>query len=161
MGQTEIKALMAMGLPSQTASVIDQYYSTGIASSQIPATTNTVDLGSSTNVFRNLFLGTALSLPVETVAGAGTNQGTAAALSATKVVHQITGANGTVGWILPATTRVGTIHILLNTTAGVALIYPATGGTMNGGSANAAFTALTGIKPIIAIATGTDTWLIS
>lgn len=106
--------------------------------------------------------GTALQLAnSETVAGAGTTQGTAAALSATATIHRITGANGTVGWILPATTVVGTTHILLNTTAGVALIYPATGGTMNGGSANAAFTALTGIKPIIAYATAADTWIIA
>lgn len=104
---------------------------------------------------------TVLGLTSEIVAGAGTTQGTAAALSVTKVVHQITGANGTVGWILPATTVVGTTHIMLNTTAGVALIYPATGGTMNGGSANAAFTALTGIKPIIAIASAADTWSIA
>lgn len=97
----------------------------------------------------------------ETVAGAGTIQGDAAALSATKWVHRITGANGTVGWILPATTiTTSTVcHINLNTTAGVALIYPATGGTINAAAANGVFTALTGIKPIVCCATATDTWL--
>lgn len=97
----------------------------------------------------------------ETLAGAGSAQGDAAALSATKWVHRITGANGALGWILPATTITtsSVCHILLNTTAGVALVYPATGGTINAGSANAVFTALTGIKPIICCANATDTWI--
>lgn len=94
----------------------------------------------------------------ETVAGAGTNQGTAAALSASKQVHQITGANATVGWIL-ATPAAGDIHVFLNTTAGVANIYPQSGGTINGGAANAVFAALTGIKPIICFASSTSAWL--
>lgn len=100
---------------------------------------------------------------LEAVAGAGTTAADAAALSATKFLHRITGANGTVGWILPATTitSAAVCHIMLNTTAGVALIYPATGGTTNGGSANVAFTALTGIKPIICCGSATDTWLCS
>lgn len=96
----------------------------------------------------------------EVVAGAGTNQGNAAALSATKNFHQITGANNTVGWIF-ATPVAGDFHLLMNTTAGIALIYPQSGGTINGGSANAAFTALTGIKPILCFATSTTAWICS
>lgn len=97
----------------------------------------------------------------ETVAMAGSAQGDAAALSASKFLHQITGADGTKGVILPATTitSAAICHFLLNTTAGVAKVYPATGGTINGGSANAAFTALTGVKPIICCASATDTWV--
>lgn len=121
-----------------------------------PANTETVETNGSFNVGTNL-----VAYGYESVAGAGTVIGDAAALSATKLVHRITGANGTVGWVLPTTTQIGTMHIFLNTTAGVALIYPASGGTMNGGSASAAFTALTGIKPIIAICTAADTWIIS
>jgi hypothetical protein len=133
-------------------------------------------LGSASKTFRNVYtstlvagtavtagtavnVGTVLDLSSEVVAGAGTTVADAAALSATKIVHQITGANGTVGWKFPATTNVGTTHILLNTTAGVAKIYANTGGTVNGAAADAAFSALTGIKPIICISTGTDTWL--
>jgi len=99
----------------------------------------------------------------EAVAGAGTNQATGAVLSSTKFYHQLTGANGTVAWVLPAATAftVGRIHYLFNTTAGVANIYPATGGQINGASANAVFAALTGIKPIICIQSGAAAWICS
>ena len=99
----------------------------------------------------------------EAVAGAGTVIGDAADLSATKFVHQITGANGTVGWQLPTVTAANKnqVHFLLNTTAGVAKIWPESGGTINGGSASAAFTALTGIKPIMCVVTGAATWICS
>jgi len=104
-----------------------------------------------------------LNLTTATVAGAGTNQATAAALSANAVVHRITGADGTVAWRLPAITLplVGTTLILLNTTAGVANIFPSTGGTINGAAADAVFTALTGIKPIICATTAANTWVCS
>lgn len=85
----------------------------------------------------------------EVVAGAGTTVADAAALSGTKYVHQITGANGTVGWKFVTATPIGSVQILLNTTAGVAKIYGESGSTVNGGAADAAFSALTGIKPII------------
>lgn len=97
----------------------------------------------------------------EAVAGAGTTVADAAALSGTKYVHQITGANGTVGWKFVTATPVGSVQILLNTTAGVAKIYGESGSTMNGGSADAAFTALTGIKPIICIKTAALTYICS
>jgi hypothetical protein len=97
----------------------------------------------------------------EAVAGAGTVTGDAAALSATKYIHQITGANGTVGWKLPtvAAAKENQVHILLNTTAGVAKLWPETGGTINGGAADASFSALTGIKPIICVVTAAKTWI--
>jgi hypothetical protein len=99
----------------------------------------------------------------EAVAGAGTVIGDAADLSGTKFVHQLTGANGTVGWQLPTVTaaNVNQVHVLLNTTAGVAKLWPESGGTINGGSASAAFSALTGIKPIICVATAAATWICS
>ncbi len=99
----------------------------------------------------------------EAVAGAGTVTGDAAALSATKYVHQLTGANGTVGWKLPtvAAAKENQVHFLLNTTAGVAKLWPETGGTINGGSTDAAFSALTGIKPIMCVVTGAKTWICS
>lgn len=102
-----------------------------------------------------------LRLSSETVAGAGTTVADAAQLSATKIVHQITGANGTVGWKMSASMPVDSVQILLNTTAGVAKIYAESGGTVNGGSADAAFTALTGIKPIICVKTAALTYLCS
>jgi hypothetical protein len=99
----------------------------------------------------------------EVVAGAGTVIGDAADLSGTVFIHQLTGANGTVGWQLPTVTaaNVNQAHFLLNTTAGVAKLWPESGGTINGGSASAAFSALTGIKPIICVVTAAATWICS
>jgi hypothetical protein len=102
---------------------------------------------------------------VETVAGAGTNQATGAALSGTKSIHRLTGANGTVAWVLPNATAftIGSVHTLLNTTAGVANIFPAVGGadTINGAAADAVFAALTGIKPIICVQYTASAWICS
>jgi hypothetical protein len=94
----------------------------------------------------------------ETVAGAGTTVSDAAALAASAHVHRITGANGTVGWKFSSSLPVGSIEILLNTTAGVAKIYGESGSTVNGGSVDAAFTALTGIKPIVCFKTAALTY---
>lgn len=110
-----------------------------------------------------VFTGNGLNIPVanwEAVAGAGTTVADAAALSATKHIHQLTGANGTLGWKF-ASPGVGSVEILQNTTAGIAKIYAESGGTVNGGSADAAFSALTGVKPIICICTATATWICS
>ena len=103
----------------------------------------------------------ALTTTYEAVAGAGTTVSDAAALSGTKYVHQLTGANGTVGWKFVTATPVGSVQILLNTTAGVAKIYGESGSTVNGGSVDAAFTALTGVKPIICIKTAALTYICS
>lgn len=99
----------------------------------------------------------------ETVAVAGTTQGDAAALSGVRFFHRVTGANGTAGVRLPVVTaaNVGEIHFLLNTTAGVLNVYPATGGTINGAAANAVFAALTGIKPVLCYVTAANTWICS
>lgn len=113
------------------------------------------------------FSSTGAALPpllstAETVAGAGTTVADAAQLAGTTTyVHRITGANGTVGWKFATTTPVGSLQFLLNTTAGVAKVYGESGSTMNGGGADTAFTALTGIKPIICIKTAALTYLCS
>jgi hypothetical protein len=98
----------------------------------------------------------------EAVAAAGSAQGSAAALSATKFLHQVTGADGTKGVILPATVAAdaGKVHLILGTTAGVLKIYPATGGTINGGSANAALSFTTGVLMHMCWPSATaDTWI--
>jgi len=110
--------------------------------------------GLASQVDANYYLGT-----LETVAGAGTTVADAAALSATTNVHRITGANGTVGWKFVTATPINSVQILLNTTAGVAKIYGESGSTVNGGSADAAFSALTGIKPIICVKTAALTYI--
>jgi hypothetical protein len=97
----------------------------------------------------------------EVVAGAGTTVADAAALSGTKYVHQVTGANGTVGVKFVTATPVGSVQIILNTTAGVLKVYGESGSTVNGGSADAAFSALTGVKPIICIKTAALTYICS
>lgn len=146
--------------PNQRVALCEAFGS-AVTVSLVPQTTDTIDLGDATHVFRRAYIGSVLDLSHEVVAGAGTTVADAAALSGTKIVHQITGANGTVGWKFPTTTLVGQVHILQNTTAGVAKIYAAAGGTVNGGAADAAFSALTGIKPIICISTAADTWICS
>lgn len=102
-----------------------------------------------------------VALGSEAVAGAGTTVADAAELSASVGVHRITGANGTVGWKFVTATPIGSVQILLNTTAGVAKIYGESGSTVNGGAADAAFTALTGIKPIVCVKTAALTYLCS
>lgn len=106
-------------------------------------------------------VGNGLSFPVatfEAVAGAGTTVADAAALSASDHIHQLTGANGTVGWKF-ATSVAGQFEILLNTTAGVPKIYAASGGTCNGGAADAACTLVTGIVAHICYSTAVNTWI--
>jgi len=102
---------------------------------------------------------------VETVAGTGTNQATGAALSGTNYVHRITGANGVLAWTLPDANvnTIGRVHILLNTTAGAPLIFPAVAGsdTINGAAVDAVFAALTGIKPIICVQFTSTGWICS
>lgn len=96
----------------------------------------------------------------EAVAGAGSSVSDAAALSATKHVHQLTGANGSLGWKF-ATSVAGQFEFLLNTTAGVPKIYAASGGTCNGGAADAACTLVTGIVAHLCYSTAADTWICS
>lgn len=89
------------------------------------------------------------------VAGAGTVQGDAAALI--EGFQVITGANGTVGWILP-TAVAGMIVAIKGTTAGVAKIWPATGAQINAVGANNAFSLASGAIPAIFIADSTTQW---
>jgi len=96
-----------------------------------------------------------VSTNVEAVAGAGTTVADAAALSASKMFHQITGANGTVGWKFPSLTA-GDVHFLLSTTAGVPKVYAVSGGTCNGGAADAACTLVTGIVVHVCYATASN-----
>lgn len=102
-----------------------------------------------------------LTTTYEAVAAAGSTVADAGALSGTKFVHQVTGADGTKGVKFVTATPVGSIQIILNTTAGVLKVYGESGSTVNGGSADAAFTALTGVKPIICIKTAALTYICS
>lgn len=81
---------------------------------------------------------TPITLQAATLAATGTDQSTAAAI-ATQVVN-VTGADGTVAVRLPAATA-GAVYVVYNSVATNGLpVFPATSGTINGGSANAAVT---------------------
>lgn len=104
---------------------------------------------------------TGLQVPVasyESVAGAGTTVSDAAALASAIHVHRLTGANGTVGWKFASATA-GQVEILLNTTAGVPKIYAVSGGTCNGGAADAACSLTTGVFAHICYATAANAWI--
>lgn len=73
--------------------------------------------------------------PAATVAATGTNQGTAAAVTAG--FTRVTGADGTKGVKLPAAAA-GTTVMIVNAVAQPLKVYPNTSDKINGGSANAA-----------------------
>lgn len=95
-------------------------------------------------------------IPINTpVAGAGSVIGDAAALSTGFTV--ITGANGTLGWKLPVTTG-GDVVILKGTTAGVAKIWPQTGGQINAVGTSTAMSLASGVIPVILISISATQW---
>ena len=97
------------------------------------------------------------------IAAAGTNAATAAVLVGGKAVYPVTGANGTTGVILAAVDAVLGNEIKVGNRAAAAIlkIYPPTGGTINGASANAAFdtTSGQGITLICMAAASGGTWI--
>lgn len=95
-------------------------------------------------------------IPVNSpVAGAGTVIGDAAPVQTGITV--ITGANGTVGWILPVTTG-GDIVILKGTTSGVAKLWPQTGGQINAVGTSTAMSLASGVIPVILISISATQW---
>lgn len=74
---------------------------------------------------------------VAALASAGSTQADAAALSATAPFTNVSGGDGTKGVVLPVLPAGSMLHIY-NAGAGALKIYPASGGAINGGSANAA-----------------------
>lgn len=99
---------------------------------------------------------TMFKIPINTpVAGAGSVIGDAAALSTGFTV--ITGANGTLGWKLPVTTG-GDVVILKGTTAGVAKIWPQTGGQINAVGTSTAMSLASGVIPVILISISATQW---
>lgn len=99
---------------------------------------------------------TMFKIPINTpVAGAGSVIGDAAALNTGFTV--ITGANGTLGWKLPVTTG-GDVVILKGTTAGVAKIWPQTGGQINAVGTSTAMSLASGAIPVILISISATQW---
>jgi hypothetical protein len=91
---------------------------------------------------------------VASVAAAGTVQGDAAAI--TCEVNAVTASDGTKGVVLP-TAEVGMQITVKNTVAAVLKVYPASGGTINALSANAAISMAASTSATF-VATSTTQW---
>ena len=93
-------------------------------------------------------------LPVAAVAATGSAQGDAAAL--VEGLNVVSAADGTKGVKLP--TAVAGMVVIVKNTAGAALkIYPATGGTVNALSANAAYS-ITNLTSTLLVASSATQW---
>lgn len=91
---------------------------------------------------------------VGSLAATGTNQATSAAIVNT--LTSVTASDGTKGVRLP-TAEVGSVYFVYNSVATNGLpIFPATGGTINGGTANAAITAEGKTLAILAATSATN-----
>ena len=118
------------------------------------------------NLKREITLGAAtsiqgLALGAQAVTAAGTNQGTAAAISATGGSVVLVGsANGTKGVILPALADIGDGHIYLiqNNAAGTLEVYPASGDKVLPGGDNDGITVAANAMLVVAKADG-DQWV--
>ena len=89
-----------------------------------------------------------------TVAAAGTNQGTAAAVAAG--FSLVSGADGTKGVVLPAASA-GLVVIIKNSAAAALKIYPATGDAINALAANASYD-ITNLTSTLLVAYDATTW---
>jgi hypothetical protein len=96
----------------------------------------------------------AVRLPVAAVAATGSAQGDAAALS--EGLNVVSAADGTKGVVLP-TAVAGMTVIVKNTAAAALKIYPATGGAINAGAANAAYS-ITNLTSTLLVASSATQW---
>ncbi len=90
-----------------------------------------------------------------TVAAAGTNQATAAGVAGG--FTKVSGADGTVGVILPPATE-GVAVALKGITAGVLKVYPAGTDTINAIAASTAMSLASGLVPVLLIPDGVSNW---
>ena len=93
-------------------------------------------------------------LPVAAVAAAGTNQGTAAALS--EGLNVVSAADGTKGVRLP-TAVAGMVVIVKNTVAASLKIYPASGAAVNAVAANGSYD-ITNLTSTMLVASSATQW---
>lgn len=98
-----------------------------------------------------------LQIPVNTtVAAAGSTAADAAQLYPGFTI--VTGANGTVGVILPQVPTAGTVVIIKGTTSGVLKVWPDTAATINAIGSNGAISLASGVIPAIFIASSATQW---
>lgn len=141
MAMTTAENLVALGMPPDLANAL----------TAVLLTTVDAQVVASVKSFTSMF-----KIPINApVAGAGSVIGDAAALSTGFTV--ITGANGTLGWILPVTTG-GDVVILKGTTNGVAKLWPQTGGQINGVGTSTAMSLASGLIPVILISISATQW---
>ena len=88
---------------------------------------------------------------------AGTTQTQAGATALTGFINVVTSANAGDGVILPAGYSVGDQVIIANTSAAAANVYPPTGGSINGGTANAAKSLVANMSGLY-VCLGSNNW---
>jgi len=126
---------------------------TGIAQDNVTINSGRATLQSLT-VTGALTASGGVRVPVAAVAAAGSTQSNAAALS--EGLNVVSAADGTKGVVLP--TAVAGMVVIVKNTAGAALkIYPATGGTVNALSANAAYS-ITNLTSTLLVASSATQW---
>lgn len=94
-------------------------------------------------------------LAVNAVAAAGSAQGDAGSLG--QGLSVVSAADGTKGVVLPTAVAGMTVYVK-NTAAAVLKVYPASGGTINALSANAAISLASGATPAIFVASSATQW---
>lgn len=90
-----------------------------------------------------------------TVAGVGTSQSGAAAITTTATLG--TTAGGATAFVLPADAELWTGYFFVNTSATAALLFPPTGGAINGGSTNASISVAQN-QSVLLFRTSTNAW---
>jgi hypothetical protein len=100
-------------------------------------------------------LGTMIFTSYESIAAAGSNQGTAANL--TKFYSTVTGSDGAKGVELPTGAIVGTTCHVVVAGASALKVYPPSGQQINAGSANAAAT-MAGGGYVMFVYAGSNIW---
>lgn len=119
-------------------------------------TSGTLDLSAVTVIGGNHTIG------ASTAAAGSTNSDAAALPAGTARVYSTSGADGTKGVIISTSDKVtGRTIFVGNTVPGNALkVYPPAGGTINGGSANAAIISSNGKGVILTcVSSGSNSWL--
>lgn len=151
-----VSDLMGLGVKPEVAAKLEAQYSTGLTTSELPATNNAIDLGSASKQWRNIYSVLATFSGKATLTGgavypaalfetvaAGTSAQGDGPLAAGKFIHFVTGFDETKVVTLPAcaAANIGETHFILNaTTNKFAKVFPASGGTINALAANAAYT---------------------
>jgi hypothetical protein len=130
-----------------------------VAASKAVVTDANKDLASFRNVTLTGTLTTdLLTRGAATPAAAGSNQGNATAI--TKQLNAVTAADATKGVILPTAVAGQPVLIVNTVAASVLKVYPASGGTINGLSQDAAFSVAGGALGIF-IPTSTTQWRVA